>query len=116
MSSWTSRQPLEGQTCNRWCVKCSSYKQGTFSLKKDTNMLRGFEYVFLDYDHWPSPKGGYEGDLALWVVFDSEMLLREMEEVVPGLLRGLCWSMQSTQSKSSNLGAPKMLGAFNREE
>lgn len=64
----------------------------------------------------PHQRVGMRGDLALWVVFDSEMLLREMEEVVPGLLWGLCWSMQSIQSKSSNLGTPKMLGAFNRED
>lgn len=43
--------------------------------------------------------------MVLWVVFDSEMLPREMEEGVPELLWDLHWNMQSAQHKGSNLGA-----------
>lgn len=53
-------------------------------------MLCGSESVFLGYGHWPPLKGGHEGHLGLWVVFNSEMLPRETGEGIPGLLWVLC--------------------------
>lgn len=79
-----------GQTYNSWHVKCSLYEHGTISLKKDTNMLCGSESVFLGYGHRSPLKGGHEGHLGLWVVFNSIMLLREMGEGIPGLWWVLC--------------------------